>query len=58
MLTVAEVAAITRVSKMTAYRMAHSGVLPAMRIGRCHRVPEQAVRDYLREAFAELRASR
>ncbi|GAA1118227.1 helix-turn-helix domain-containing protein [Nocardiopsis metallicus] len=54
----AEVAAITRVSKMTAYRMAHSGVLPAMRIGRCHRVPEQAVRDYLREAFAELRASR
>ncbi|WP_017582983.1 excisionase family DNA-binding protein [Nocardiopsis valliformis] len=54
----AEVATIMRVSKMTVYRMAHSGVLPALRIGRCHRVPEQAVRGYLREAFAELQASR
>ncbi|TQN33129.1 excisionase family DNA binding protein [Haloactinospora alba] len=52
-LTVAEVATIMRVSKMTVYRMVHSGVLPAIRVGRSYRVPERAVYDYLREAFVE-----
>lgn len=52
-LTVAEVAAIMRVSKMTVYRMVHSGGLPAIRVGRSYRVPERAVHDYLREAFVE-----
>ncbi|GAA3764538.1 excisionase family DNA binding protein [Spinactinospora alkalitolerans] len=52
-LTVAEVATIMRVSKMTVYRMVHSGVLPAIRVGRSYRVPERAVHDYLREAFVE-----
>ncbi|MDT4923097.1 MAG: hypothetical protein QOG01_810 [Pseudonocardiales bacterium] len=52
-LTVAEVAAVMRVSKMTVYRMVHSGDLPAVRVGRSFRVPEQAVHEYLRAAFIE-----
>ena len=50
-LTVAEVAAIMRVSKMTVYRLVHSGELEAIRVGRSFRVPEQAVTGYLREAY-------
>ena len=42
-LTVAEVATIMRVSKMTVYRLVHSGELEAIRVGRSFRVPEQAV---------------
>lgn len=52
-LTVAEVAKIMRVSKMTVYRMVHAGELPAVRVGRSFRVPESAVEDYLRESFVE-----
>ena len=47
-LTVAEVASIMRVSKMTVYRMVHAGELPAIRVGRSFRVPEDAVHNYLR----------
>jgi excisionase family DNA binding protein len=50
-LTVAEVATIMRVSKMTVYRLVHSGELEAIRVGRSFRVPEQAVNTYLKEAF-------
>jgi len=50
-LTVAEVALIMRVSKMTVYRLVHSGELEAIRVGRSFRVPEQAVNQYLRAAF-------
>jgi excisionase family DNA binding protein len=46
-LTVTEVAAIMRVSKMTVYRLVHAGELAAVRVGRSFRVPEPAVRDYL-----------
>lgn len=46
-ITVAEVATIMRVSKMTVYKMVHVGILPAIRIGRSYRVPERAVFDYL-----------
>ena len=49
-LTVAEVASIMRVSKMTVYRLVHSGELEAIRVGRSFRVPEQAVNQYLRES--------
>jgi len=52
-LTVAEVAALMRVSKMTVYRLVHAGVLPAVRVGRSFRVPERAVHDYLRDSFIE-----
>jgi excisionase family DNA binding protein len=52
-LTVAEVAAIMRVSKMTVYRLVHSGELTSVRVGRSFRVPEQAVHEYLRGAFTE-----
>jgi excisionase family DNA binding protein len=52
-LTVAEVAAKMRVSKMTVYRLVHSGEMPAVRVGRSFRVPEQAVADYLRDSFVE-----
>jgi excisionase family DNA binding protein len=52
-LTVAEVAAMMRVSKMTVYRLVHSGDLPAVRVGRSFRVPEQAVHDYLRDSFVD-----
>jgi excisionase family DNA binding protein len=50
-LTVAEVAAVMRVSKMTVYRLVHSGELPAVQIGRSYRVPERAVDDYLRHSY-------
>jgi excisionase family DNA binding protein len=50
-LTVAEVATIMRVSKMTVYRLVHSGELEAIRVGRSFRVPEQAVNAYLKDAF-------
>jgi excisionase family DNA binding protein len=52
-LTVAEVAKVMRVSKMTVYRLVHSGELPAVRVGRSFRVPETAVNDYLEQAYVE-----
>ncbi|WP_080793266.1 helix-turn-helix domain-containing protein [Corynebacterium pacaense] len=52
-LTVAEVAEIMRVSKMTVYRLVHSGELPAVRVGRSFRVHEKAVNDYLDSSFYE-----
>ena len=52
-LTVQEVAQLMRVSKMTVYRLVHSGELASVRVGRSFRVPEQAVHDYLRGAFIE-----
>jgi excisionase family DNA binding protein len=50
-LTVAEVAAVMRVSKMTVYRLVHSGELEAVRVGRSFRVTEEAVNEYLRRSF-------
>jgi excisionase family DNA binding protein len=50
-LTVAEVAAAMRVSKMTVYRLVHAGDLPAARVGRSFRVPEEAVNEYLRKSY-------
>lgn len=53
-LTVAEVAEIMRVSKMTVYRLVHSGELPAVRVGRSFRVHERAVNEYLDASFYEV----
>ncbi len=50
-LTVAEVAATMRVSKMTVYRLVHNGELPAVRVGRSFRVTEDDVNEYLRKSF-------
>ena len=50
-LTIAEVATMMRVSKMTVYRLVHSGELPAVRVGRSFRVPEGDVDEYLRKSF-------
>lgn len=46
-LTVAEVADLMRVSKMTVYRLIHSEELPAVQVGRNFRVRESAVNEYL-----------
>ncbi|MFC5369697.1 helix-turn-helix domain-containing protein [Arcanobacterium bovis] len=46
-LTVAEVAEITRVSRMTVYRMVHAGELPAVRVGSSYRVPRSALDQLL-----------
>ncbi len=50
-LTVAEVASMMRVSKMTVYRLVHNGDLPAVRVGRSFRVTEEDVDEYLRKSF-------
>lgn len=52
-LTVAEVAAMMRVSKMTVYRLVHSGELPAIRVGKSFRVPQQVVQTYLSQNIVE-----
>ncbi len=52
-LTVAEVASLMRVSKMTVYRLVHSGELAAVRVGRSFRVPDAAVHAYLNDAFTD-----
>ena len=46
-LTVAAVAEMARVSRMTVYRMVHSGELPAIRVGKSYRVPQAAVEKML-----------
>ena len=50
-LTVAEVAAIVRLSKMSVYRLIHSGSLEAVQFGRSFRVPEKSLNDYLAKAY-------
>lgn len=52
-LTVAEVAELMRVSKMTVYRLVHAGELPAIRFGRSFRVPESAVAAAIQNGLAE-----
>lgn len=52
-LTVAEVATLMRVSKMSVYRLIHSGELEAVRFGRSFRVKESAVDAYLKDSFYE-----
>ena len=53
-LTVADVAEIMRVSKMTVYRLVHSGELPAVRVGRSFRVNENAVNEYLESSVYDV----
>ncbi len=51
--TVAEVASLMRVSKMSVYRLIHSGELESVRFGRSFRVTEAAVDAYLRSSYYE-----
>lgn len=50
-LTVAEVAATIRVSKMSVYRLIHGGQLEAVQFGRSFRVTEKALDAYLTQAY-------
>lgn len=52
-LTVEEVAGVMRVSKMTVYRLVHSGELPAVRFGRSFRVQRHAVEELIAAARYE-----
>lgn len=56
-LTVAEVAELMRVSKMTVYRMVHAGQLPAVKFGRSYRVPESAVQEAIDGAARDSRTA-
>jgi excisionase family DNA binding protein len=47
LLTVAEVATLMRVSRMTVYRLIRRGQLKAIRVGRNYRVRENDLSEYL-----------
>lgn len=47
LLTVAEVAVVMRVSRMTVYRLIRRGQLKAIRVGRNYRVRENDLNEYL-----------
>lgn len=49
--TVAEVADTLRVSRMSVYRLIHSGQLEAVQFGRSFRVSEKALQTYLKKAY-------
>ena len=52
-MTVTEVADIMRVSKMTVYRLIHSGEMPAIRVGKSFRVPEAAVAQMIQAGMSD-----
>lgn len=52
-MTVSEVAELMRVSKMTVYRLIHSGDMPAIRVGKSFRVPEAAVGALIASGLAD-----
>ena len=52
-LTVAEVAELLKLNQQTVRNWIDQGSLPAVRVGRSFRVPEQAVHDYLEGSFVE-----
>jgi excisionase family DNA binding protein len=49
LLTVAEVAGLARVSKMTIYRLIRAGELDTIRMGTIYRIPQAAARKLLGE---------
>ena len=50
LLTVKEVAALLRVSGMTAYRLIKRGDLVALRVGRSYRVRSSDLAEYIKSA--------
>lgn len=53
LLTVAEVATVMRVSRMTVYRLIRRGQLKAIRVGRNYRVREDDLSQYLESSAVE-----
>jgi excisionase family DNA binding protein len=51
-LTIAEVAEVLRVSRMTVYRLVQAQALVAARFGNSYRIPEKAVEEFIRKAEA------
>lgn len=51
--TVAEVAALLRVSNMTVYRLINSGQLSAVRVGKSYRLREEDVNRYLAAGYTQ-----
>lgn len=52
-LTVAEVAALMRVSTMTVYRLIKAGDLAAVRVGKSYRIKEDDVDQFLSKRYTE-----
>ena len=52
-LTVAEVAAILRVSTMTVYRLIKAGELPSVRVGKSYRLREDDVDAYVAHHYTQ-----
>jgi excisionase family DNA binding protein len=50
-LTVAETATTMRVSKMTIYRLIHTGELEALQVGRSFRIPVSAAIAYMQSSY-------
>lgn len=51
-MTIAEVATVLRVSKMTVYRLVRAHALACARFGNSYRIPIDAVEEYIRRAGA------
>ncbi|OQR63538.1 hypothetical protein B6E66_14090 [Streptomyces maremycinicus] len=54
-LTVAEAAAVMRMSRIAVHRLVRGGHLPALRVRRSLRIPQSAVQEYLRRTPAPTR---
>jgi excisionase family DNA binding protein len=52
-MTVAEVAALMRVSTMTVYRLIKAGDLPAVRVGKSYRLREDDVDQFLASRYTQ-----
>ncbi len=57
-LTVPEVAEILRVPRLHVYRLVREGKLPAVRVGRWVRVPEDALRVWVAQGGTSVRQAR
>lgn len=47
LLTIDELCDVLMIGRNTAYRLLNSGSLPAFRIGRCWKIPKEAVQEFL-----------
>jgi excisionase family DNA binding protein len=57
LLTVAEVAAVLRVSNMTVYRLIKAGDLPAIRVGKSFRIQQHDLTAYLADGLVRVEPS-